>query len=568
MKKHILLFTVLLLSYATYGMALQCGNTAYIEDSGADGDFSIDISQNYGDGIQEQQDPNHKHAVGMHSVRWQVLTQSDDWIEGIPFRARLGTTQEMNIRVKAEEKEGWHQDNVCIDLYYSHDRYFSRSHDTLLETKCIGALAPNENKSAYFDNYALDELDAQTHYLFADIRYGIDHNISSNSDDTEYVKIEVIDPEDAPPIDLLVHSLALTHPAYVGEIMGLRVAIANVGTTDAYSGTRGVYQIRTSAGWQTIADDGTDAEQLAVGLTAWEEISDAHGLRAPTIPGSYEYRFCADDPNYLIETDETNNCTSAILEILPQRFPDLITRDLALTEGKMWLYSGDRYGLQVNIINVGAVAPSGSIRTSYDIKGPGTNNVWQRVADDGSDAGELAPGRTQFEYISDEHGASIPATPGTYTARACADHQNSIKEADETNNCTTVQFAVKAKPGPNLVPTYVGIQGGLSVNSIYSFKPEFRVTNAGTANATSGIRSSYFIAGPGTNNAWQYIDGDGSDQSQLYAGGSAFERIDKGAYVPNRKSGQYQLRVCVDVYNAVTESDEADNCRVVTFYAH
>jgi hypothetical protein len=566
MKKIIFTHVLLLTFFLSQNIfANVCGNVVIFDSS--DDDIITLPPPNYGDGIQDPE-PNHTHAVGMHSVRWQVMTQSDDWIKSTPFRARLGTKQTMNIRVKAEEKEGWIQDNVCIDLYYSRDRWFSRTHDTLLQTECIGTLGPRDAKSAYFKNYSLAQLDAQKHYLFADIRYGPDHNISSRTDDTEYIEIEIIHPNNAPSVDLTPHSLSLTKTAYTGQIMGLRVGITNIGDADAYSGTRGVYQINTTTGWHTIADDGTDAAQLAAGHTAWEEISSAHGLRAPTTPGYYTYRFCADRPDYLIETDETNNCVQETLEILQSPLPDFITTSLTLTNGRTWLYPGDLYGLQVIVKNIGTITSPKGIRTSYDIKGPGTSNKWTRVADDGSDAHELTPGRSQFEYISDGHGARIPNTPGLYDARACADHQNVVKEEDEANNCSYVRFEVKSRPAPNLIPTYVGIKGGLRVHHKKKFNPEFRVHNRGDRDANSSIRSSYYISGPGTGNQWQRVDGDGSDRNQLKRGGSAFERINGGVYTPGKKKGWHQLMVCVDTHKQVSESNENDNCKSISFYAH
>lgn len=132
---------------------------------------------------------NHKHAIGLHSVRYS-LSGEDNWHYGTASIAQ-GTDQNADIRVKVEEKEGRSWENVCIYLYYSDNHWFSRSHDQLVESSCIEILSSNESRSRYFNNLKLTELDEGNYYFFADIRYGDDHNISSRDDDSEYVKIEV-----------------------------------------------------------------------------------------------------------------------------------------------------------------------------------------------------------------------------------------------------------------------------------------------------------------------------------------------------------------------------------------
>ena len=139
---------------------------------------------------------NHTHAIGMHSVRYQLPGQ-DNYHYGTAT-VEQGTDQNLDIRVKVEEKEGWSWKNVCVDLYYSDNHWFIRSHDQLIDTKCFDSLAPNASESKYFENLALKDLDQGHHYFFADIRYGYDHNISSNEDDSEYVVVDVVKPNGIP----------------------------------------------------------------------------------------------------------------------------------------------------------------------------------------------------------------------------------------------------------------------------------------------------------------------------------------------------------------------------------
>jgi len=139
---------------------------------------------------------NHKHEVGMHSVRYKMSGQKN-WHKGT-VDVDENSNQKLNIRVKVKEKEDWEQSNVYVDLYHSENRWFSRSHDTLKATKRIKKLGKKEKESRYFHNINLSNLSPGHHYYFADIRYGDKHNISSRSDKTEFVVVNVEDVNYAP----------------------------------------------------------------------------------------------------------------------------------------------------------------------------------------------------------------------------------------------------------------------------------------------------------------------------------------------------------------------------------
>ena len=143
---------------------------------------------------------NHKHAIGMDYVKYRMSGQSN-WHEGM-VTVNQGTNQNLHVRVKTKEKEGWEWTNIDVDLYYSENRWFSRSHDTLVATKRIDKLGKKEKESVYFNDISIAHLPVGHHYYFADIRYSrpglSDHNISSRSDDTEYVVIDVQDPNKLP----------------------------------------------------------------------------------------------------------------------------------------------------------------------------------------------------------------------------------------------------------------------------------------------------------------------------------------------------------------------------------
>ncbi len=173
----------------------DCGssgvNIIYIDDNTNLPTNSENGNHNDSPPDQGHVDPitNHKHAIGLHYVKYKMSNQKN-WHKG-KVTVDQGTNLKLNIRVKVKEKENYEWDDVCVDLYYSENRWFSRSHDTKISTKCIKKLKKKEKESRYFHNINISNLDEGHHYYFADIRYGNKHNISSRSDKTEYVCVEV-----------------------------------------------------------------------------------------------------------------------------------------------------------------------------------------------------------------------------------------------------------------------------------------------------------------------------------------------------------------------------------------
>ena len=158
---------------------------------GSDYIFISNLDQGYIDPVS-----NHKHEVGLHYVKYKMSGQKN-WHKGT-VDVDENSNQKLNIRVKVKEKEGWEQSNIYVDLYHSENRWFSRSHDTKIDTKRIKKLGKKEKESVYFHNIDISNLEVGHHYYFADIRYGDKHNISSRSDKTEFVAVNVEDVNYAP----------------------------------------------------------------------------------------------------------------------------------------------------------------------------------------------------------------------------------------------------------------------------------------------------------------------------------------------------------------------------------
>ncbi len=194
---------------------------------------------------------------------------------------------------------------------------------------------------------------------------------------------------------------------------------------------------------------------------AGAEIRYSKEITAPEEPGEYYVYACITSIDE--DSDKSNNCSDEddkdeygklIVKEAPDNV-DFVTNELRLTKSRTSLIAGELYGLEVAIINIGTDAPISDSRTSYEIKGPGTSGAWQFITDDNTKAEHLEPGMTHWEEISDDFGAHIPAVPGTYTARACADYKGNIPESDEDNNCSEMNFEVEPVPAgsPRIVIT-------------------------------------------------------------------------------------------------------------------
>lgn len=177
----------------------------------------------------------------------------------------------------------------------------------------------------------------------------------------------------------------------------------------------------------------------------------------PLQPGIYNFVVCADrkydsdnGDGEVPEMHKSNNCsTEAVFEIKETsqtNFPyvDFIVPSISLINTPLPVPAGGLYSAKIAIRNIGNMTSPSGIRSQYAINGPGTSGQWWQIADDGSDAGELTPGRDQWEDI----GASVqaPSAPGTYTLRGCADYQNNVSEKNESNNCSYYSFQVYAQP--------------------------------------------------------------------------------------------------------------------------
>jgi len=195
--------------------------------------------------------------------------------------------------------------------------------------------------------------------------------------------------------------------------------------------------------WQRVASDTISCSSLKPGDTH----TDTESLiirNYITSPGIGNIVWCGDHPQNdhnnggdHVEKHESNNCTTeAVFEVtadpivnLPDT--DIITSLIEVKGGATVLAAGGLTNLKMAIRNIGTLTPpAGDFRSSYRFCGPLPSTTCTQVADDGSEASNLTPGRDLWEET--QVPVRIPSTLGTYLLTGCADYQGNVNQTKTT----------------------------------------------------------------------------------------------------------------------------------------
>jgi subtilase family serine protease len=260
-------------------------------------------------------------------------------------------------------------------------------------------------------------------------------------------------------------------------------------------------------------------------------------IQDPDADKSITTNNCSRTERFYIKEDDSFNSATA---------PDLTIQSLGLQEGTRINQSSIVHPYCV-IRNIGLSTPVSGIRTAYYIDG-------DYRADDGSDAGELAPGRDQLEQVLNND-IRLGVT-GTRTLKCCADYKDQVRESNEGNNCASMSFQV-VPAGPDFVISGLGFREGTSIKKGSKVHPYCVIKNQGNATPSSGIRTAYYIDGG-------YRDDDGSDASELAPGREVREQV-LNDNIKLGDTGNRTLKCCADYKGQVKELDEGNNCQSLPF---
>lgn len=324
-----------------------------------------------------------------------------------------------------------------------------------------------------------------------------------------------------------------------------------------------VYVREDIGDWRFLQREYTRASNLPNGATHTEHVV----YTVP--PGVNEVSFKAkiDAEDEASEAHEGDNW-SAVLTFSINNTPtiDFTVPAIGINTTQPIL-TGSPMGAKMAIHNIGNSAPPVGIRSSYAVRGPGTNNQWVQIADDGSDPGDLIPGRYHWEEILAL--VAAPTVPGTYDLRGCADYLSGVTETDEGNNCLINSFTVHPRPAPQLVITKFQDESGCcTTNTGSRIKPNIWVRNDGPASPGTNVTIIYYISSPvATGGAWQHIGYGSIEPRELPSGGTDEDYMDGSWSIPKSgvwKNQWHTIRGCLKADGSTPVGDP--NTEVCAYY--
>lgn len=199
-------------------------------------------------------------------------------------------------------------------------------------------------------------------------------------------------------------------------------------------------------------------------------------------------------------------------------------------------------------------------------------DAWRRIDSTTTQCSSLLPGDTHTETKNTVISQWI-TEPGIYNIVYCIDHPQDDHnnggdhpEKHESNNCSTeAVFEVTANQVEN-VPDVDFTVSGFTVLQAPVYAGDYIrlgawITNSGTVNATTDIRSSYTVSCNGGPTS--VLTDDGTMASTMTAGANAWEEIQTPVLMPN-VSGTCTLTFTADYLGAQPETDETNNSASLT----
>lgn len=264
--------------------------------------------------------------------------------------------------------------------------------------------------------------------------------------------------------------------------------------------------------------------------------------------GERRIQIRVDPQNLIPESDERDNEAIRLLLVKARPVPNLTISAGDVQVEPEQPQDGDVVTIKATVRNMDG-APARDVAIALlEETGEGTIPVAEpRLVD-------LLPpnGAEMVLFLYDTTGKA-----GEHTLRVVVDPQNTVQEADETDNATTLSLSVAPPPGPNLA---------VSGNDI-AFNPA-----APTAGQLVTITVTVHNTGKqdATNVVVTFLDVTG-DTPQPIGAPAMIPRMGAGSmataqaiYDTTGKEGQRTIRVVVDPENQIAETNEQDNLAEAT----
>jgi len=335
--------------------------------------------------------------------------------------------------------------------------------------------------------------------------------------------------------DITASTMAGPTSGTAGQTLTFNGTVSNIGT-GAASTFNNHLEVRVWGTGATVADLAMNTLALAPGGSGTASASYTFASA-----GDYGVRVCGGMDTIgnfsLVESDNLNNCAPAYthVTISPASAPDL---SVSQPNTPISAVVGAPVTLRGTVDNTGSAVASPAFSSYFLIDGGTTR--W------------TSPGITIPAGSSAAVTASLTysfLTAGAHTVQLCADGANAVTESNEGNNCgspTTV--TVSAVGTPDLQVTQPSAPTTAVVSTPVTFTG--RVDNTGGAVASPAFTSYFLIDGGTTRWTAPSITIPASSNSAVTASAS-YTFVTTGAHT---------VQLCADGTNAVTESDEGNNC--------
>ncbi|MEZ8220181.1 hypothetical protein GG496_000348, partial [Candidatus Fervidibacteria bacterium JGI MDM2 JNZ-1-D12] len=293
-----------------------------------------------------------------------------------------------------------------------------------------------------------------------------------------------------------------------GTPVTIKVTVRNTG------GMNAIFPVRFAAGDQIIGE-----QQVNLAANGEAEVS----LPWRVIAGNYQVRAIADSTNVVPESNEANN--EATLPInLPA--PDLTVTALNISPSSN-LIDGQQVEVQVTVANRGGGTNRPiTVKLLVDEGNYGEQTIYEGV------------GANRSQTVTFRHDISA----GQRQISAVVDPANSVPETDETNNRRDITL-------PEIQPPDVAITN-LRTHPSTNLSPGMNIQLIATVHNFGGTTARNFaiVFSAAGSNLTGWVNGLGLNESK-----------EVEVTWRNIPAGQHQIYATIDPYNALPDSNRANN---------
>jgi len=293
-------------------------------------------------------------------------------------------------------------------------------------------------------------------------------------------------------------------------------------------------------------------------------LAQSKGSATVTIPtttpsGEYYLAACADDKGAVVETDDSNNCSSPKGTIQVQSsLPDLV--ETLLSDPPLAAAAGISFRITDTVKNQGSVAAPAST-TRYYL----SNDTRRDFGDTPLQGSRILPGLAKLATSTGSASLTVPSgTPsGTYHLLACADdggpdNPGVLVEISESNNCLASTGRVQVRLADLLAIPVTNPPETVAAGKSFSVTDKSQNLGPGSSPRST---TRYYLSADALRSAGDRPLTPSRSIGVLAAGTASTGTL--ALSVPGTTpAGFYFLLACADDAGAVVEADEVNNCQV------